>query len=105
MTPAEQAELLNRASPAYRAAVTGNRELPAVQARGAVRFMAYGVSEYFDGGRHIIRASIDEGQSVEIVLPAGLGVYFTSLTPKTAAVKKREGRAVVKSTKGGTSKG
>lgn len=72
MTAAEQDALLDRASPAYRAAVLGARRV-----RGAVQFNAYALSQRDEGGHTILRATIDEGQAVEIRLPAGMGVYFT----------------------------
>lgn len=76
MTPAEQASLLDRASPGYRAAVRGGRELPAVQKRGAVRFAAHGVSEYVEDGRRILRARIDEDRVVELALPVGVTCFL-----------------------------
>jgi len=75
-------EFLARCSPAYRAAVTGQRELPARQTRcGAVQFAAYGVSTPTVDGRSILRATIDEGQVVEIRMPAGLAVIVCDSTP------------------------
>ena len=81
-------ERLERCSPGYRAAVLGARELPARRTRcGAVQFAAYGVSERIEDGRTVIRATIDEGQVVELRLPAGLGVYFTRTTPTGKPVR------------------
>lgn len=83
-----QAEIarLERCSPGYRAAVLGRRELPAKRTRcGAVRFTAHGVSERKDDGRAVIRASLDEGQVVELRLPAGVAVAFSRTTKKGGA--------------------
>lgn len=71
VTPADE-NRLERCSPAYRAAVLGARRV-----RGAVQFAAYCVSERHENGRTILRATIDEGQVVEIRMPKGLGVYLT----------------------------
>lgn len=82
MTPADQQNLLNRCSPGYRAAVTGRRELPARKTRcGAVQFACYGLSDRREGDYTILRATIDEGQVVELKLPKGVGVAFTDLSP------------------------
>jgi len=78
----EKDEFLARCSPGYRAAVRGQRELPATKGKcGAVQFAAHGVSTPTVDGRSILRATIDEGQVVEIRMPAGLAVILCDSTP------------------------
>jgi hypothetical protein len=82
-TPQEKEQRLARCSPAYRAAVTGRKELPATKTKsGAVQFRTRAICERVEGGHTIIRAAIDEGQTIEFKLPAGVGVIFTDLKPK-----------------------
>jgi hypothetical protein len=77
---AHDPDRLARCSPAYRAAVTGRRELPATKTKcGAVQFRVQGFSERVEGGHTIIRATLDEGQVVELKLPKGWGVVFPRL--------------------------
>jgi hypothetical protein len=76
---------LNRASPAYRAAVMGRGELPARKtSSGAVRFRALGVAQRKDGGHDVLRATIDEGQVVEIKLPKNVILRLTGLKREAA---------------------
>ena len=90
----EELARLQRCSPGYRAAVLGERELPATRTRGgAVQFAAYGVSERIEGGHTIIRASIDEGKVIELRLPEGTGVYFTTMKPKRGPKPSQAGQA------------
>lgn len=99
MTPAEQESLLHRSSPAYRAAVRGCKELPAVKNKNAVQFRAFGVSTYSSCGFSVLRATIDEGQVVEIKLPAGLAVVITDATPlhgRPVEQRKRKARPAPK---------
>jgi len=80
----EKEAFLARCSPSYRAAVNGQRDLPATKGKsGAVQFRAFGVSERCEDGHSIFRATIDEGQVVEIKLPKGLAVVICEATPKT----------------------
>jgi hypothetical protein len=87
-TPQQKEQRLARCSPAYRAAVTGRRELPATKTKsGAVQFRTHAISSHVEGAHAIIRAAIDEGQTVELKLPAGAGVIFTDLKPKRGTAK------------------
>ena len=81
---------LARCSPGFRAAVTGRRELPATKGKfGSVQFAAHGVSERTEAGRCIFRATIDEGQAVEIRLPRGFALVICEATPLGKAIYRR----------------
>ena len=82
-TPQQKAQRLARCSPAYRAAVTVRGELPATKTKcGAVQFRGHAIASRVEGKHTIIRASIDEGQTVELKLPAGIAVILSELKPK-----------------------
>ena len=77
---------LARCSPGYRAAVMGERELPAKRTRGGVvQFAAYAVSIRAEGGQCILRATLDEGQAIELRLPKGIAAALAEATPSAMA--------------------
>ena len=92
-TNQQKEQRLARCSPGYRAAVTGLKELPAIKTRsGAVQFRVLGFSDRFENGHTIISATIDEGQVVELRLPAGYNVVFPTV-PKRGRKPKAVGGA------------
>jgi len=89
----EKEAFLDRCCPSYRAAVTGRKELPGIKTKcGAVQFRVLGFSDRVEHGHTIIRATIDEGQVVELKLPAGYSVVFPT-TAKQGRPAKTVGGA------------